>query len=61
MLRADRNMAILAGLICSAAGIKNKAGKVFAAAEFDVYNQPDKPPQKELTADDFMRVLSRNK
>lgn len=54
-------MAILAGLICSAAGIKNKAGKVFAAAEFDVYNQPDKPPQKELTADDFMRVLSRNK
>lgn len=60
MLRADRNMSILAGLICSAAGIKNKAGVVFSAHDFDVYNV-DKPAPKELTTDDFMRVLSRKK
>lgn len=58
MLRADRNASILAGLICSAAGIKSKAGKVLTAADFDIYNRADEP-QEELTVDKIMSVLGR--
>lgn len=59
MLRADRNTAMVAGLICAAAGIKNKAGRLLTADDFDVYNRPDEPEKKEPTVDDFMRVLGR--
>jgi len=58
MLRNDRALYTIAGLICSAAGIKNKAGKVLEAHDFDVFNR-DPENQKPLTADDFMRVLGR--
>ncbi len=56
MLRADRNAAILAGLICAAAGIKGKDGKILTATEFDIFNRGE---EKDLTVDDFMRVLAR--
>lgn len=60
-------MAILAGLLCAdrstpmglIAGLKGKDGKVLSVSDFDAYNRSDKPEPKELTADDFMRVLSR--
>ena len=58
MLRADRNAAVLAGLICAAAGIKGKDGKALTADSFDIYNRQDSE-EKELTVDDFMRVLAR--
>lgn len=64
-------MAILAGLICAPRtikglgvmeGLKGKNGEVLLEKDFDFYNRSDKPKvQKELTADDFMRVLSRKK
>lgn len=60
MLRADRNAAVLAGLICAAAGIKGKNGKVLTAADFDIFNRNDEPP-KELTVAEVMAVLSRKK
>lgn len=59
MLRADRNAATLAGLICAAAGIKNRSGALLTATDFDVYNRPDEPVSKEPTVEDFMRILGR--
>jgi hypothetical protein len=49
----------LAGLVCAAAGMKSKTGKVPVAADFDIYNRADVPEPKEPTVDDFMRILSR--
>jgi len=60
MLRADRNAAVLAGLICAAAGIKNASGKVLTAADFDIFNRNDEPA-KDLTVAEVMAVLSRKK
>jgi hypothetical protein len=60
MLRADRNTATLAGLICAAAGIKGSHGKVLTAADFDPFNRNDEPA-KELTVAEVMAVLSRKK
>ncbi len=56
MLRADRNAAMLAGLICAAAGIKGKAGNALTASDFDIYNRTDEP-EKELTVENVMRAL----
>lgn len=56
MLRADRNAATLAGLICSAAALKGKSGRVLTAEDFDIYNR-EMTIAKEPTVDDFMRVL----
>lgn len=67
MLRADRNAAVAAGLICAPRdikgvgtidGLKGKAGNVLKQSDFDVFNR-DPEPEKELTPEDFMRVLSR--
>jgi hypothetical protein len=58
MLRADRNAAMLAGLICAAAGLKGKAGTVLTESDFDRYNQDPKPPE-ELTVEKLMKVLGR--
>lgn len=60
MLRADRNAATLAGLICAAAGLKGKAGALLNAADFDVYNRTDEAPE-ELTVDKIMSVLGGGK
>lgn len=60
MLRADRNASILAGLICSAAGIKGKSGKVLTASDFDIYNRTEAPAD-ELTAEKIMRALGGKK
>lgn len=56
MLRADRNAATLAGLICAAAGIKGQGGKVLTAQDFDNYNRDEQPPE-DLTVDKLMKVL----
>ncbi len=58
MLRADRNTAMLAGLICAAGHLKGKSGKVLTADDFDFYNRDTSAP-KELTVADFMKVLGR--
>lgn len=60
MLRADRNTATIAGLICAAAGIKGKAGNALTASDFDFYNRTDEA-RKELTVDQIMSVLSGGK
>lgn len=53
--RLDGNLAQLAALVATAAGLKKKNGAQFEASDFMQWGERD--PEPELTADEFFRLM----
>lgn len=56
LLRNESGFATVAGLICTAAGIKGRNGSVLTAADFNPYARDD-DPERVATVDDLKQMF----